>query len=76
VRKAANESGERATFPFWRDRLFSESSVAVHDRIEINPTIMLRKAVIRGARITVELILRKIATGADEKARFPFSCKA
>jgi len=36
------------------------------DRIELNPNIMLGKPVIRGTRITVELILRKIAEGADE----------
>jgi uncharacterized protein (DUF433 family) len=35
-------------------------------RIELNPNIMLGKPVIRGTRITVELILRKIADGADE----------
>ncbi len=37
-----------------------------HDRIELNPKIMLGKPVIRGTRITVELILRKLAEGADE----------
>ena len=35
------------------------------ERIEINPKIMLGKPVIRGTRITVELILRKLAEGAD-----------
>ena len=39
----------------------------VHDRIEINPKIMLGKPVIRGTRITVELIVRKISEGANEK---------
>ena len=39
-----------------------------HERIEINPKIMLGKPVIRGSRITVELILRKMSEGADEKA--------
>lgn len=34
-------------------------------RIEINPDVMLGKPVIRGTRITVELILRKLAEGAD-----------
>jgi uncharacterized protein (DUF433 family) len=34
-------------------------------RIEINPKIMLGKPVIRGTRITVELILRKLAEGAS-----------
>lgn len=42
--------------------------MAVHDRIEINPKIMLGKPVIRGTRIPVELIVRKLAEGADEKA--------
>ena len=36
------------------------------DRIEINPVVMLGKPVIRGTRITVELILRKLAEGATE----------
>ncbi len=35
-----------------------------HGRIEINPKVMLGKPVIRGTRITVELILRKLAEGA------------
>ncbi|MGH8709245.1 MAG: DUF433 domain-containing protein [Burkholderiales bacterium] len=33
-------------------------------RIEINPLIMRGKPVIRGTRIPVELILRKLAEGA------------
>jgi len=37
-----------------------------YDRIEINPAIMLGKPVIRGTRIPVELILRKLAEGATE----------
>ena len=36
------------------------------ERIEINPAVMLGKPVIRGTRITVELILRKLAEGASE----------
>jgi uncharacterized protein (DUF433 family) len=32
-------------------------------RIDINPAIMFGKPVIRGTRITVELILRKLAGG-------------
>ncbi|OGA70763.1 MAG: antitoxin [Betaproteobacteria bacterium RIFCSPLOWO2_12_FULL_65_14] len=36
------------------------------DRIEINPEIMLGKPVIRGTRIPVELVLRKLAEGATE----------
>lgn len=41
--------------------------MTVHDRIEINPKIMLGKPLIRGTRLTVELIVRKIAEDADEK---------
>lgn len=37
------------------------------DRIEVNPAIMLGKPVIRGTRIPVELILRKLGEGAREK---------
>ena len=36
------------------------------DRIEINAKVMLGKPVIRGTRITVELILRKLSEGASE----------
>jgi uncharacterized protein (DUF433 family) len=33
-------------------------------RVEVNPKIMLGKAVIRGTRIPVDLILRKLGEGA------------
>jgi uncharacterized protein (DUF433 family) len=36
------------------------------DRIEINPAIMLGKPVIRGTRIPVEIIIRKLSEGATE----------
>jgi len=36
------------------------------DQIEINPEIMLGKPVIRGTRIPVELVLRKLAEGATD----------
>jgi uncharacterized protein (DUF433 family) len=36
------------------------------DRIEINPRVMMGKPVIRGTRVTVELLLRKISEGASE----------
>lgn len=38
----------------------------VADYIEINPNVMLGKPVIRGTRIPVELILRKLGEGAQE----------
>ncbi|MBW8004051.1 MAG: DUF433 domain-containing protein [Planctomycetes bacterium] len=37
------------------------------DRIGLNPDIMLGKPTIKGTRITVELILRKLAEGASER---------
>jgi uncharacterized protein (DUF433 family) len=40
--------------------------MTVTDRIEINPKVMLGKPVIRGTRIPVELLLRKLAEGATE----------
>jgi uncharacterized protein (DUF433 family) len=36
------------------------------DRIEIDPRVMMGKPVIKGTRIKVELILRKLAEGAAE----------
>ena len=36
-------------------------------RIEINPDVMRGKPVIKGTRITVELILRKLSEGATEE---------
>jgi uncharacterized protein (DUF433 family) len=38
--------------------------MTITDRIEINPKVMMGKPVIRGTRITVELILRKLGDGA------------
>jgi uncharacterized protein (DUF433 family) len=37
-----------------------------NERIEVNPKVMLGKPVIRGTRITVELVLRKLGEGATE----------
>jgi uncharacterized protein (DUF433 family) len=37
------------------------------DRIAIDPKVMLGRPVIRGTRITVELILRKLSEGATPK---------
>jgi uncharacterized protein (DUF433 family) len=38
--------------------------MAAESRIEINSKVMLGKPVIRGTRITVELILRRLGEGA------------
>ena len=42
--------------------------MTITDRIEVNPRVMLGKPVIRGTRIPVELILRKLSQGATETA--------
>ncbi len=39
-----------------------------HERIEINPEIMGGKPVVRGTRIPVELVLRKLGAGLDVAA--------
>jgi uncharacterized protein (DUF433 family) len=38
----------------------------IEGQIEIDPNVMIGKPVIRGTRITVELILRKLGEGATE----------
>ena len=38
----------------------------VLDRIEINPDVMMGKPVIRGTRIPVEAVLRKLSEGGGE----------
>jgi uncharacterized protein (DUF433 family) len=38
-----------------------------HERIEINPEIMGGKPVVRGTRIPVELILRKLGAGMSSE---------
>jgi uncharacterized protein (DUF433 family) len=40
--------------------------MALCDRVEVNPKVMLGKPVIRGTRIPVEIILRKLSEGATE----------
>lgn len=40
----------------------------VYNRIDITPEVMFGKPVIKGTRITVEQILRKLAAGMDEEA--------
>jgi len=40
--------------------------MTITDRIEVNPRVMLGKPVIRGTRIPVELLLRKLSEGSSE----------
>jgi uncharacterized protein (DUF433 family) len=42
----------------------------IHDRITMNPKIMFGKPVIKGTRITVELVVRKVSEGmSDDQIR-------
>jgi uncharacterized protein (DUF433 family) len=41
-----------------------------HERIEINPDIMAGKPVIRGTRVAVKLVLRKLGAGMSPEAVF------
>lgn len=38
----------------------------MNERVEISPAVMMGKPVIRGTRIPVELIVRKLSEGATE----------
>ena len=38
------------------------------DRIEMNPEVMMGKPVIRGTRITVELVLKRLSEGATSES--------
>lgn len=44
----------------------ARTRMTARDRIEVNPRVMLGKPVIRGTRIPVELIVRKLGEGATE----------
>ncbi|MDR9415719.1 MAG: DUF433 domain-containing protein [Gracilimonas sp.] len=41
-----------------------------YDRIEVNPEIMFGKPVIKGTRVTVEQILRKVGAGMSKEQIF------
>jgi uncharacterized protein (DUF433 family) len=59
---ASAQSTPRATDPI----LVARKPMAYHDRIEIDPQVMLGKPVIRGTRIPVELLLRRLGEGASQ----------
>jgi uncharacterized protein (DUF433 family) len=42
--------------------------MATHDRIEMNPEVMGGKPVIRGTRVPVEIVLRKLGAGMMHEA--------
>lgn len=39
----------------------------IHERITVDPKIMFGKPVIKGTRLTVELLLRKLADGMTDE---------
>ncbi|HEX2590265.1 MAG TPA: DUF433 domain-containing protein [Rhizomicrobium sp.] len=39
-----------------------------HDRIETNPAVMAGKPVVKGTRLTVELVLRELGAGMSDTA--------
>jgi uncharacterized protein (DUF433 family) len=56
-----------------------EAFVAEHPRIALDPDVMVGKPVIRGARITVELIIGLLAQGWTEQeilAAYPHLARA
>ncbi len=59
------ELGFRTEFGVYPDDEATQAMTTT-DRIELNPRVMLGKPVIRGTRIPVELILRKLSEGASE----------
>jgi uncharacterized protein (DUF433 family) len=50
------------------DRMADQEDVMTHQRIEANPIVMDGKPVIRGTRVPVELILRKLGAGMSLEA--------
>lgn len=58
----ANVRGQRCYTPGRRQAMKAPELL---DRIEIDPEVMLGKPVIRGTRITVEILLEKLAAGAS-----------
>ena len=60
----------------WGDKVYEfcysylelRESAMRHERIEINPEIMDGKPVVRGTRIPVELVLRKLGAGKTAEA--------
>jgi uncharacterized protein (DUF433 family) len=43
-------------------------NIMLHQRIEINPDVMGGKPVVRGTRIPVELVLRKLGAGMSPES--------
>jgi uncharacterized protein (DUF433 family) len=56
--------------PYWYNKLSERWERTMPEkfleRIEINPAVMLGKPVIKGTRVPIELLLRKLSEGATE----------
>jgi uncharacterized protein (DUF433 family) len=63
VLQQVDQSG---TIQFETENVCERDRMTTTDRITISPDVMLGKPVIRGTRVTVELILRKMGEGATE----------
>ena len=63
VLQQVDQSG---TIQFDTENVCERDRMTTTDRITISPDVMLGKPVIRGTRVTVELILRKMGEGATE----------
>src|SRR6266567_985191 len=53
---------------WWKAVTTSDEPWMTHERIEINPEIMGGKPVIRGTRVPVEIVLRKLGAGLTAEA--------
>lgn len=60
-------SCKKSTCPILTNFYYGIFSFMKFHRIEMNPTILLGKPVIRGTRIPVELILRNLSEGSSEE---------
>jgi uncharacterized protein (DUF433 family) len=48
--------------------VLNQENAMPHERIEINPNVMDGKPVVRGTRVPVELVLRKLGAGMSPEA--------
>jgi uncharacterized protein (DUF433 family) len=62
IRRSRQESRARM-----QGRYIRSDDMNSNERVEINPSIMQGKPVIRGTRIPVELLLRKLGEGATQQ---------
>src|SRR5207253_10248987 len=65
-RSRTQAPGSLRLFTPWCILSVEQKRMTFTDRIEIDPQVMLGKPVIRGTRVPVELILRKLSEGATE----------